>query len=125
MADETTWEVMYAIAGGVCEKCRGPLAGWSGASRHHRQPRGMGGSRLNVHTPAHLLVLCGSGVTGCHGWVEGNRAEAYGRGLLVRRGFDPLAVPFLDDAGDLWLPTETTRLKVDLYPLDRSLLVSA
>lgn len=63
-------------------------------SRHHRQPRGMGGSALAVqHELANLLLVCGDGVAGCHGWIEAYRDEAYDRGLLVRRGLDPAQVP--------------------------------
>jgi hypothetical protein len=49
-------------------------------SVHHRRPRMMGGSR-NESTyikPANLIVLCGSGTTGCHGWVESNRDRSKG-----------------------------------------------
>lgn len=53
-------------------------------SIHHRRPRGAGGSRLPwVNRPANLLTLCGSGVTGCHGWVESNRDRAREEGFLV------------------------------------------
>jgi hypothetical protein len=46
----------------------------------------MGGSRQPwVNLPGALVVLCGSGVTGCHGWVETHRQDAYGDGWLVRR----------------------------------------
>lgn len=52
---------------------------------HHRLPRGRGGdNRLS-----NLIVLCGSGTTGCHGRVEHNRALAYDHGLLVKTGVDP------------------------------------
>lgn len=46
----------------------------------------MGGSPLPwVNLAANLIVLCGSGVTGCHGWVESNRDKAYEQGWLIRR----------------------------------------
>ena len=51
-------------------------------SIHHRQPRGMGGTSRRV-TVACGVVLCGSGTTGCHGYVESHRHEARERGLLV------------------------------------------
>lgn len=65
----------------------------------------MGGSRDGWESsPANLVVLCGSGTTGCHGWVESHRAEAYDAGLLVRRGLrTPAEVP-LDWHGEtVWL----------------------
>ncbi|MFC6938198.1 hypothetical protein ACFQHO_53270 [Actinomadura yumaensis] len=33
-----------------------------------------------------LVLVCGSGTTGCHGRIEGNRAWAESLGYLVRRG---------------------------------------
>lgn len=64
-------------------------------SIQHRRARGMGGSRLaETHTLDNLLLLCGSGTTGCHGWVENReRAAALARGLWI--GHDH------DDAGAL------------------------
>lgn len=93
-------------AGHKCERCGTVDAEfWS---LHHRRPRGMGGSKnpaLNM--PSNILLLCGSGTTGCHGWVESNREEAYGSGLLVRMWQIPRDTPVtlwhgtfvLDDEG--------------------------
>lgn len=54
----------------------------------------MGGSRDPLtNTAANLVCLCGSGTTGCHGWVEHNKAEARELGLLVRQGHDPRERP--------------------------------
>lgn len=47
---------------------------------HHRQPRPVG-----PNTMENLVHLCGSGTTGCHGWVEHNRPKAKDLGLLVSR----------------------------------------
>lgn len=78
-------------AGARCERCAAAL--WNAwASAHHRRPRGMGGRRGH-DTAADLLVLCGSGTTGCHGWVEANRAEAREDGLLVPPWGDTTLVP--------------------------------
>lgn len=56
-------------------------------SLHHRTARQMGGSKLWwLNLPGNLIVLCGSGTTGCHGWVESHREHAEERGFLVRRG---------------------------------------
>jgi hypothetical protein len=38
-----------------------------------------------VNLPANLVLLCGSGTTGCHGWVEAHRAAATRAGFLVPR----------------------------------------
>jgi hypothetical protein len=67
-----------------------------GFSMHHRHPRRMGGSsRPELNTPANLLLLCGSGTTGCHGRVEGNRTRAYKDGLILHDGADPAGVPVM------------------------------
>lgn len=53
-------------------------------SIHHRRPRGSGGTSLAwVNEAANLVILCGSGTTGCHGWVEKNRRQARALGFLV------------------------------------------
>ena len=67
--------------------------GWS---MHHRRPRGMGGSKdPALALPSNALTLCGSGVTGCHGWVETNRDEALEQGFLVSRYGTPEDIPVL------------------------------
>lgn len=77
---------------GRCRRCGGP-----GGSIHHRLPRGMGGTRwAGIHSPELLVLLCGDGTTGCHGWIESNRAEALRLGWLLSRhlfGIDPEQVP--------------------------------
>lgn len=75
---------------GCCARCGTPVdhlergVAWS---IHHRRARGMGGARdAWINEPANGAVLCGSGVTGCHGWVEKHRDVAYETGWLIRRG---------------------------------------
>lgn len=94
-------DLCWQRAAGACEQCHRALRledrgiGWS---LHHRQPRGMGGSKaVYVNLPGNLLVLCGSGTTGCHGWVEANRERALDTGLLVSRlsRVLPVQVPVL------------------------------
>lgn len=77
--------------------------GWS---LHHREPRGMGGARSShVNQPSNAVTLCGSGTTGCHGWVESHRAEAEAAGYLVsRHGVDrPVHVPIEHGGQLVWL----------------------
>lgn len=57
-------------------------------SLHHRKPRSQGGA----DTPANLITLCGTGTTGCHGWIESWRDAAGDAGWLVPRGADPAGV---------------------------------
>ena len=51
------------------------------------------------HSPVNILELCGSGDTGCHGWVHQHVAEAERLGLIVPLGADPRDVPVFDWEG--------------------------
>lgn len=63
-------------------------------SIQHRRPRGSGGSRkADTNSPQNLIVLCGTGTTGCHGWAESNRTEAFDAGWLVHAWENPAEVP--------------------------------
>lgn len=73
--------------GHACSRC-GVTVQRPFYSLHHRRPRGMGGSRL-LHTMANLVTLCGSGTTGCHGEIEGDRDRQRQVGWLVPKGVRP------------------------------------
>ena len=81
MSEEAV-NLVKSRAGWACEHCGTQSSlRWS---IHHRKPRGMGGSKdLLANKAANLLLLCGSGTEGCHGWVESNRTKSYELGLLV------------------------------------------
>lgn len=68
-----------------CFRCSVQLhRGQGGYSIHHRIRRGMGGSKDPTRNqPPNLILLCGSGTDGCHGWVEQHRQEAMTLGLIV------------------------------------------
>lgn len=100
--------VIISRAGGSCEVCGQPVAliddgevtPISAFSVHHRQPRGMGGSSVEeINTAPNLLLVCGSGTTGCHGLIESQRALSYANGWLVQRPTNPADVPVLIFAG--------------------------
>lgn len=97
----TQRRVVAERAGYCCELCGARLhhygVGWTEPhSFHHRQPRGMGGtSRVDVNAAYQLLLLCGTGTTGCHGDVESDRTTAYANGWLVRAAGDPATIPVL------------------------------
>lgn len=73
----------------ICDRETG--SHWSGDSIHHREPRSHPFDRL--HQPENLLQLCGSGTTGCHGWVHAHPARAYRLGYFVHTGKDPATIP--------------------------------
>ena len=84
----------------TCQRCGRYVGPFGDFSVHHRAPRGMGGSKdPAINLPANLIVLCGSGTTGCHGHVESNRREAEEQGFIVRRGLVPAYQPLLTYAG--------------------------
>ena len=100
--------VIISRAGGSCEVCGQPVALIDGGevtpisafSVHHRQPRGMGGSSVEaINTAPNLLLVCGSGTTGCHYLIESQRALSYSNGWLVQRPTNPATVPVLIFAG--------------------------
>lgn len=84
-------------AAGRCETCGGRLGDRRGVdwSAHHRRPRRMGGSSNDpaVNQPANVLIVCGSGTTGCHGRIESHRTRAYQAGWLLRSGEVPRDTP--------------------------------
>lgn len=46
----------------------------------------MGGTRWEgINLPSNLLTLCGSGTTGCHGWIEHHPTYAEDHGWSVRQ----------------------------------------
>lgn len=92
-----------------CEVCGRRTDGHTPFNIHHRKPRGMGGTtNERTNLPSNLLFVCGTGTTGCHGWIESHREEAHRRGLILRQSEDPRTAPvtlydhrtvYLDDLG--------------------------
>lgn len=61
----------------------------------------MGGSKDPVsNTPANMVLLCGSGTTGCHGVLESNRQWGIAVGLIVHQSFDPEEILVVLRPGD-------------------------
>lgn len=73
-----------------CVRCSLHVNVAGGGSIHHRQRRRDGG-----HRPCNLIVLCGSGTTGCHGWVTAHPAQARDSGFIVPTWGDPATTPIL------------------------------
>lgn len=77
------------------------------------------------HSPANIVELCGSGTTGCHGWVHQHVKEAVRLGLIVPLGRDPRTTPVCDWQG-IWLrlnqdgtATRLTAMEVATLDIDR------
>lgn len=94
----------------LCGRCLHDGFAWAHPhSFHHRQPRGMGGStRSDLNGPANLLLVCGTGTTGCHGSIEKNRDIAYENGWLVRRPLNPAEVTVIVAGVDPIVPVLLT-----------------
>jgi len=80
---------------GRCQRCL-RNCGMGVTSRHHRKARGVGGW---THV-ANLLVVGGTGTTGCHGEITSHPAQAIDDGWMVPGWADPLTYPCRR-----WLPT--------------------
>ena len=112
----TVEHVFFVREQGRCFRCRRLLRperrgfDWSA---HHRIPRGSGGIGAALGSDYDLLIsgiqncliLCGSGTTGCHGWVETYRelAREYGY-LITRLGIEisPGGIPVMREDGTWW-----------------------
>lgn len=105
--------------GMCCVRC-GISVAHTARSIHHRQPRGAGGTRgPQAHRLSLLVLLCGTGTTGCHGWIESNRAEARALGWLISKfePADPQTIPLrwsdlvdVEHPDELFLLDDGTRI---------------
>nr|DAM12949.1 MAG TPA: NinG protein [Caudoviricetes sp.] len=96
-----------------CQRCGRNVhdpALWPGRSGHHRQLRRTADPQVR-HSPENIIVLCGSGTTGCHGWIHVHVAEARRNGWIVPVGSEPASTPVRDWTGrwQLLLPDGTAR----------------
>jgi hypothetical protein len=93
---------VQARDGHRCVSCAAPATGARGRdwSVQHRVARGAGGtSRAELNLAGNLALLCGSGVTRCHGRVERRGAADRHAGYWLHR----------DTAGR---PTDPTRIPI-------------
>lgn len=111
--DRTTRQLVKERADWHCEVC-GQQVYNRRSSIHHRRGRGNGGStHPAINRPSNLLLVCGTGVTACHGELTRNRnrpaAVAAGWVVPLNSGPAPADVPvthavfgrvfLLDDGG--------------------------
>lgn len=74
------------------------------ASIHHRRLRSH--RFCGTDLPANLILLCGSGTTGCHGWCHSHPRQAMEEGLIVSAYKTPSMVPLRSWKGVLALDDE-------------------
>lgn len=82
MNETTARRLVYERSNGMCEIC----AQQPGTNWHHRRSAG------RIWTPENGLHLCGSGTTGCHGWVTEHPAVSRALGWMVSNALRPDAV---------------------------------
>lgn len=76
-----------------CVRCGHAVSSaWPGYNCHHRKL----GNRSD-NRPENLIILCGSGTVGCHGWVHHHPREAREHGWIVSKYKDPAEMPV-----DVW-----------------------
>ena len=84
---EKTRKLIMERAGYKCEICGLSMVI---GQIHHRQPRGMGGTRSKSRSS------CSNGLyvhAKCHAMVESQRERAYMMGWLVKTGYQPESTP--------------------------------
>lgn len=95
---QTTKRLVAARQRYRCWICNKDLTGPTPHSFHHRRMRSH--PFPGLHEPANLILLCGTGTTGCHGQVHADPAHAYRNGWLMHSWQpDPEASPLLDHDG--------------------------
>lgn len=103
----------------TCQRCGKAVGAGREFNLQHRMARGMGGRRGAIaevlNEAPNLITLCGTGTTGCHGWIEAHPAEAMRTGFRVPSWADPATVPVLTHTG--WLMLSHTPPVPFVYPL--------
>lgn len=103
--DAATVALVLERDGHSCRWCGYGIRGERGRdwSIQHRRPRRMGGDpRPDTNSPANLVIVHGSGTTGCHGHIETHRAEAVHHGFVLHAADDPADRPILLDGESRW-----------------------
>lgn len=85
-------------SGGICEVCGAARA----TNYQHRKNRSQGGQ----WSAANGLDDCGSGTTGCHGFIHANPAKSYAAGWSVKGAFDESSTPVRTVRGLVLLDNE-------------------
>lgn len=97
-----------------CQRCGKDLR-VVGGNRHHRKLRRHCNDRER-HSTANLILLCGTGTMGCHGWVHAHPAEAYEQGYLLKSWEAPQKKVMLTYTGEWVLLDYLGRRKVVVSP---------
>lgn len=101
-------DAVAARSGGDCEATIGGVCLGRATNIHHRRRRNI----QPAHTLPNLLHLCGSGTTGCHGWITTQPKLARQYGWIVSSYHDPAPMP-ARVRGRMVLLTEVGGYQVD------------
>lgn len=102
MIPRRTRENLHLRAGDRCELC-----GEHATNAHHRRNRSQGGTDVL----SNLMLLCGTGTTGCHGNVTDLPKWAAQFGWTIRGTTrEPWEVPVLLHARSFWQPCQWSLL---------------
>lgn len=78
-----------------CAACGVSMTGRP-ASIQHRRARGMGGTvDPSANLPSNLVLLCGDGITGCHGLAESRNPDMHARGFWLWSWENPAEMPVM------------------------------
>jgi hypothetical protein len=83
MSENHCRDIVAQRSGGQCEAAIDHVCTRTASSMHHRRKAG------RVWAPSNVLHLCGSGTTGCHGWIEAHPEAAHALGLWLWNHEDP------------------------------------
>jgi 5-methylcytosine-specific restriction endonuclease McrA len=84
--DRSTRDLIMEREDYSCARCGKPLLHDLNRSIHHRRSRASGGSSdPAINRPSNLVLLCGDGLTGCHGEItrNDNRPRALDEGWII------------------------------------------
>lgn len=79
MTDDEAREIVWERDRHACVRCGVNLQSRAGSVHHRRL-----GNRAD-NRPSNLILMCGSGVTYCHGWAHHNRTASAEGGYIVSR----------------------------------------
>ena len=89
MSEEKARAIVKERAGGVCEAAIANVCFGHHDSTHHRRKQRY---RDTQWAASNLIATCGSGTTGCHGYIEANPKWAMSQGLWLTEAEDPREV---------------------------------
>ncbi|HEY5785857.1 MAG TPA: hypothetical protein VIT65_13870 [Microlunatus sp.] len=83
MTENHCRDIVAQRSGGRCEAVIDYVCTGIAESMHHRRKHG------RVWKPSNVIHVCGSGTTGCHGWIEAHPEKAHSLGLWLWDYEDP------------------------------------